>query len=437
MSGRVHLGAARRRERDAVSQAAEPAEDDAEDDYDDRTTTKKVLVVSFLQIFLASFYYTIVLPTSRLYAESLNAPKHFDGFMVGAAAVGSVFMNPVYRLMLAKSIAGTMHFQVACLQVGSVLYSLAQVAGIYELLIVGRLIGGMGASLYPIFQFIAEEVGKKHRSRVLSNISGLGKSFGFALGPIFAACLAYVDFNIGDLVVDKETNPGWTVAILCLFQTFLIVTTFPRRGSRLIGKEKVSPSLPVATNPLPLREKVLHWLTLALCVVTIAIANGFISAWQIATTTVIQLNFKWSVQSSALLVGGIAFTPAFVSPALGKLSDRMEDRKILIGVTMVGILSSVLLFDYGTPIPYLIGCPLVFNAFSAQAVFALSLSTKVAFISEVDLVMRYVGCTTILRAGGYVLGTYLSMNDLATAFVAGMSALLLGTLLCYRRMVPN
>merc|ERR1712072_1341010 len=301
-----------------VQRGREPAalETAAEVDEDDKTVGRGVLIVSFLQIFLTSFYYTVVLPTSRQYAESLNAPDHFEGFMVGAAAVGGALMNPLYRLILKRSFSACMHFQMICMQLGSVLYSLAQVANKIELLIAGRLLGGCGA--------------------------------------IFAACLAYVDFQIGDMKVDKETVPGWTVAFLCLFQTFLIVWFFPRKGSRLIGKEKVSRDLPQATNRLPLRQRVAHVGALIWIVVVIAVTNSFISAWQIEATKVIQLNFRWSVQWSALLVGGISFTPAFVSPILGKLSYRSQDREILVVSSVVQLASTALLFDYGSPIPFLL-----------------------------------------------------------------------------------
>merc|ERR1712072_1282042 len=313
-----------------VQRGREPAalETAAEVDEDDKTVGRGVLIVSFLQIFLTSFYYTAVLPTSRQYAESLNAPDHFEGFMVGAAAVGGALMNPLYRLILKRSFSACMHFQMICMQLGSVLYSLAQVANKIELLIAGRLLGGRGASLYPVYQFVAEEVGKKHRSKVLTVVSGFGKSFGFALGPIFAACLAYVDFQIGDMKVDKETVPGWTVAFLCLFQTFLIVWFFPRKGSRLIGKEKVSRDLPQATNRLPLRQRVAHVGALIWIVVVIAVTNSFISACKSRQPK------SFSSTSGGLCSGlrsllAESASPAFVSPILGKLSYRFQDREIL------------------------------------------------------------------------------------------------------------
>ena len=428
--------------------AAAPLEIDAGDasyvDEDDRTVSKSILLVSFFQIALTSFFYTVVIPTSRQYAESLDAPDNFQAYMVGAAALGGAFMNPVYRWLLSKSFAGTMHFQLVCMQVGSLLYALAQVADKIELLIVGRLVGGCGSSVYPIYQYIAEEVGKNHRSEVISMISGFGKSFGFALGPIFAACLAYVDFNIGKLEVDKETNPGWTVAILCLLQTILVVWVFPRHGSRLIGKPKAEPDLPQTSAPVTLKERMLHLGCIGFLVANIAVANAFISAWQLAATNVVQLKFQWSIQWSAVLVGGVSFTPAFVSPALGRLTrskpNIFQDRGIVLWTAALQLCTSALLFDYGAStlaaVAYIVGGLLVFNCFTVLVMFSLSLATKISTVTEVDKTMSVIGLTTILRALGFVLGTYLSMNALAATFAAGSLAMLICTLLLHSRLKP-
>jgi len=408
-------------------------------DEDDRTVTKGILVVCFLQIALGCFYQTCTIPTARQYAEELNAPAHFDAYTVGAVSIGSAVIQPLYRWLLSKSFAATMHFQLVCIQLGSILYSLAQVAGKMELLVVGRLLGGFGASQYPIYQFIAESVGKNHRSKVISLVSGFGKSFGFALGPIFAACVANVDFQLGDMVVDKETNPGWMVALLCVVQIALVVWVFPREGSKLIGKEKLSADLPesAAPNFMSLKAKVFHYFALSYVVLMIALSNAFLSAWQLAATKVIQLTFEWSVQWSAVLVGGICFTPAFVTPLLGRLSYKFQDRTILLFSCLAQLLSCVLLFDYGTPIPYLIGGLLIFNAMTSEVMFSLSLSTKVAFLSEVDVVMSVIGLSTISRLPGFMLGSYLAMDELAGTFLAGSLLSVLGACVFFKKLVPT
>ena len=45
--------------------------------------------------------------------------------------------------------------------------------------------------------YISECVGKKHRSRITSYMAGLSRSLGLAFGPIVAAVLVFVDFDIG------------------------------------------------------------------------------------------------------------------------------------------------------------------------------------------------------------------------------------------------
>ena len=174
---------------------------------------------------------------------------------------------------MKKSMAASLQFQVICIQLGSVLYSLAKIANKLELLVAGRILAGFGCSSYPVYQFIAERIGKKHRSGVMS-ASGVGRYLGFALGPAVAAVLVYVDFNIGDLSIDKETNGGWTVALYCAIQTVLIVSFFPRDGSNMIQKGQGA-SLPPDTRPLG--EKVMHYLLMMFLVVTTATASFFMT----------------------------------------------------------------------------------------------------------------------------------------------------------------
>ena len=188
----------------------------------------------------------------------------------------------------------------------------------------------------------------------------------------------------------------------------------------------------------------LHLCCLAFLVSNIAVANAFISAWQLAATNVVQLKFQWSIQWSAVLVGGVSFTPAFVSPALGRLTrskpNIFQDRGIVLWTAALQLCTSALLFDYGAStlaaVAYIVGGLLVFNCFTVLVMFSLSLATKISTVTEVDKTMSVIGLTTILRALGFVLGTYLSMNALAATFAAGSLAMLICTLLLHSRLKP-
>ena len=66
---------------------------------------------------------------------------------------------------------------------------------------------------------------------------------------------------------------------MCLFQSFLVLIVFPRRGSKLIGKEKVSLDLGENAGAQTWRVRALRFATLGFIILAIAVANAFLSAW--------------------------------------------------------------------------------------------------------------------------------------------------------------
>jgi len=406
---------------------------------EDANISRGTLVVASLMLFLIGFSYSIVIPTARQYAESLDAPESFEGYVVGVTPLGAALLMPLYRLMLKKSYAGCMHFQIACMQFGSVLYSLAQVANKVELLIAGRLLVGFGGSYYPVYQFIAEMVGKKHRSHVMG-VCGVGRALGFCLGPVVAAILVYVDFHIGDLTINKETNAGWTVAIYCAFQTAMVVWYFPREGSKLVGRKRRQDlgggEEADQSNGKPLKEKVLHNLMLGFVIMNGALPSFFITSWEISATNIIQTRFNWSIQYSALLVGGIALTPAISAPLIGKLSYRIHDKHILLGCASTQLVSAVTLFDFGSPVLFLIGSVFYFQAVTLQLIFSFATSSKVCYQHEIEPMQTWINTIALLlRGAGAIGGANLSTNGLGMCCVAGAVLSLVGILVFYRRLV--
>ena len=67
------------------------------------------------------------------------------------------------------------------------------------------------------------------------------------------------------LTIDKDTNPGWLIAILCVFQTGLVTYGFPREGSKLINKKEEA-KLPVTSSDseeMSWRKRWMHRLKIA------------------------------------------------------------------------------------------------------------------------------------------------------------------------------
>ena len=412
-------------------------------DEDDRMPSKMAIVVLFLHVFLIMVSYSIIIPTSRQYAASLGASEGFSGLTVGVVGFVAALTVPVYRLLLKRSYAGCLYFQVAMMQIGGVLYSLAQLARTMWVMLVARMFMGIGGGFYPIYQYVAEHVGKNHRSNITSLTAGVGRASGLAMGPIVASILVYVDFNIGELQVNKETNAGWTVAIFCIAQGLLIFWFFPKHGSQMLQERARVRRLPEHENAggsTPWKEKLMYYFVILNTIFLTLVMCTFVTAWEVAATKVIQTIFKWSIQYSALLVGGFLFTTAPFIYMLGKLSYRFDDRKILLVCIAINVCSSVLLFEYGKPMlisPYLVGSFFFLNSAYGFGVFSVALSSKVTSLKHVEPVQAYQNIAGLVARGiGAVIGDLLHPNYLATVYIILCLMSLLSTLLLYKRLVP-
>ena len=138
--GTSNRGTSSRAEREEGVQVA--GED--EDEESTRCPPKASLAVAGAQIGLITLYYSIVIPTSRQYSESLSAPRGFSGIVVGSTCLAAFVVGPLYRPLCRKSFAFALYAQVTFMLIGSILYSLAKLAKSSWLLLSSRIIGGFG-----------------------------------------------------------------------------------------------------------------------------------------------------------------------------------------------------------------------------------------------------------------------------------------------------
>lgn len=249
--------------------------------------------------------------------------------------------------------------------------------------------------------------------------------------------MVYVDFRVGELTVDKDSNPGWVIAIASVLQMSLVAYGFPRQGSRLVNRRRAEPSASVAAAapPRSTKEKWLHGLTLFYFIFACFAGPVVICAWEMSATNIVQNVFGWSIQSSALLVGGMIFTTLFVLPLVGKLSYRILDVKIERYGLLICLGSMLGLFDYvgwedkpwTTLLPYMLFSFLLINAITVSVTQHYSHVSKVTDVhlhEPMQMGMNTVGFFS--RGVGSVAGDFLSPNALGalmTALLATMAAL--------------
>lgn len=427
-------------------------DDEEEEDEESKLPSRWHLAIASNQIFLIYLYYSIVIPTAHDYSASLGAPTGFAGVLVGSTSVGAAVVAPLFRFLLKRSYAMALLVQIGVMLIGSIIYALAGLANTWSLLLVGRVIGGLGGSWYPVMTYLSEAIGKKHRSNVTSIVLGVSRSLGYALGPVFAAALVYVDFHMGELTIDKRNNPGFFVALLCVGQLVAVSWSFPREGSKLMDKNKTNerrlPSTSeAASEDKSKREKVMHLLTLSWFVVAVFSCPLLICAWELSTTKLLQGAFNWSIQSSALLVGGTILCTIVPLLLTGKLTYRFSDAVIERAVFVVSLVSCLGLFQYkegkkssvlAQTLPYLISSFILMNLIFVGTVIPYSHVTKICKLSEVEGMQNLLSVAGYLSRGlGAVIGDLLSPNALAGLFMGLLSFILVTNLLLGKRLLPK
>jgi len=427
-------------------------DDDEEEDEESKLPSRWHLAIASNQIFLIYLYYSIVIPTAHDYSASLGAPTGFAGVLVGSTSVGAAVVAPLFRFLLKRSYAMALLVQIGVMLIGSIIYALAGLANTWSLLLVGRVIGGLGGSWYPVMTYLSEAIGKKHRSNVTSIVLGVSRSLGYALGPVFAAALVYVDFHMGELTIDKRNNPGFFVALLCVGQLVAVSWSFPREGSKLMDKNKTNerrlPSTSeAASEDKSKREKVMHLLTLSWFVVTIFSCPILMCGWELNATKLLQGAFNWSIQSSALVVGGIIMCTIVPLLLAGKLTYRFSDAFIERVFYAISLVSCVGLFTYGSEsdmsvwaltLPYIISSLIMMNSVTVATVLPFSHVTKICKVSEIERmqsVLSIVGYAS--RGVGAVIGDLLSSNAFAGLSLSLLSFILVTNLLLGKRLLPK
>eukprot|EP00213_Chloropicon_mariensis_P007215 CAMPEP_0197470614 /NCGR_PEP_ID=MMETSP1309-20131121/1358_1 /TAXON_ID=464262 /ORGANISM="Genus nov. species nov., Strain RCC998" /LENGTH=330 /DNA_ID=CAMNT_0043007637 /DNA_START=504 /DNA_END=1496 /DNA_ORIENTATION=- len=324
--------------------------------------------------------------------------------------------------------------------------------------------------------YVCEEVGKKHRSQVTSVMVGVARSLGYALGPILAAAFVKIDFRVGELTVDKDTVPGWAIAILCIFQTVNVAWHFPRHGSKLLKLKDAKQKREKAKTPLkdfvvwlklrdakreegascagersseerPWKEIALHWLKLGYFLFGVAANPIVITGWEMAATKLIQQVFHWSIQTSALFIGGIVLTQAVSLLVVSRLTYRYADAAVERVAFAVCIGATLLMFQY-TPaesgrgswvytLPYLAGSFILMNAVTIGTVLMYSHVSKVCKREEIEPMQNWMNVTGFLfRCIGAVLADYLGANASTGLFLGLLLSLVLGNTALHTQLLP-
>ncbi|CAL9204275.1 unnamed protein product [Musa hybrid cultivar] len=196
----------------------------AEDHADDHKYHFISLILNLTNTFLYMVNTYIIVPTADDYALSLGAAATVCGVIIGSMAVAQVFSSVYFSAWSNKSYFRPLVFSSIMLFLGNILYALAYDFKSIVILLIGRLLCGLGSARAVNRRYISDCVPLKIRMQASAGFVS-ASALGMACGPALAGLLQ-TNFTIYTLTFNQNTLPGWLMALAWLIYLLFLWISF-------------------------------------------------------------------------------------------------------------------------------------------------------------------------------------------------------------------
>ncbi|CAB1098638.1 unnamed protein product [Ectocarpus sp. CCAP 1310/34] len=181
--------------------------------------------INLATTFLYMTNYYIVGPTSAEYAAALGGSPAVSGLIIGMTPIAACFSCLLYSWWTNTSFRGPLLLCSAMLIVGNFLYGLALTYDAFWMVLVGRLLIGLGGARGVNRRYIADTIPIASRTAYSAAFVAAG-ALGMAFGPAVSAVVIAVDFTLAGVEFNGLTNPGWIMFVLWVVMGALIQYEF-------------------------------------------------------------------------------------------------------------------------------------------------------------------------------------------------------------------
>ncbi|CAI9093914.1 OLC1v1029523C1 [Oldenlandia corymbosa var. corymbosa] len=172
------------------------------------------LLLNLANTFLYMVNTYIIVPTADDYSMSLGAAATVCGVVIGAMAVAQIFSSVYFSAWSNRSYFKPLVFSSIVLFLGNTLYALAYDCNSIAILLIGRLMCGLGSARAVNRRYISDCVPLKIRMQASAGFVS-ASALGMACGPALAGLLQ-TKFKVYKLTFNQDTLPGWVMAIAWL-----------------------------------------------------------------------------------------------------------------------------------------------------------------------------------------------------------------------------
>ena len=189
----------------------EDVQTSSEDLVDDQSYHFMSLMLNLVNTFLYMVNTYIIVPTADDYSVSLGAAATVCGVIIGSMAVAQVFSSVYFSAWSNRSYFRPLVFSSIMLFSGNLLYALAYDLNSLTVLILGRLLCGLGSARAVNRRYISDCVPLKMRLKASAGFVS-ASALGMACGPALAGLLQ-TEFKIYAVTFNQNTLPGWIMSL--------------------------------------------------------------------------------------------------------------------------------------------------------------------------------------------------------------------------------
>uniref|UniRef100_A0A0D6QSK8 SPX domain-containing protein n=1 Tax=Araucaria cunninghamii TaxID=56994 RepID=A0A0D6QSK8_ARACU len=182
------------------------------------------LALNLANTFLYMVNTYIIVPTADNYAVSLGATATLCGVIIGCMPI-SQFVSSIYLSAWSnKSYFRPLIFSSIVLSLGNILYATAYDLNSIYVLLLGRLLCGVGSARAVNRRYISDCVPGSKRLQS-SAYFVIASALGMSCGPGLAGLLQFKASVIG-LSLNQNTLPGWVMSALWIFYLLWLWVSF-------------------------------------------------------------------------------------------------------------------------------------------------------------------------------------------------------------------
>jgi len=295
--------------KDAVDLASDPAKA--------RPPTASFLAcVAYVLCTVSAF--TICIPTSTRYVNSLGGVSSVAGVLVGLTPIASGLFQPLAVPLLCRVPLKTVLIAFCGVNmVGNIAYGLGGYSGWSGTVFIARAVLGLVGGPTYASTYVARTTGVKTRSLYMQYV-GVVVGCGYGLGPLLATLVEATCSAAGldGVLLNANTAPGWAMALIFAFEAAFLACYMvepPRFAATkpVVGKESS------AVPPMPWARLVAVWI-----VVFVTPIN--VGCWDVHTAFLAEQEWGMTVVHAGLYLGGLNLlaVPFGFIPVAACFTDR-------------------------------------------------------------------------------------------------------------------